>query len=399
MMFNTSNKGKCSMSRFISILILLLSITATSSYSGKITSAGLRTSRYGISPYPEPIGFHHTQYTMIGYFPKAAPVMIWTTGVIWDPGECHLYFPNDDNYPTDNISYSNEDLNEDYLTYFDSVGIKVFLQIEPGDADMETLIDIVFGRYKNHSSVIGFGVDVEWYECADNEWGKKVDDATAKEWEDMVKTHKDSYQLFLKHPDRTPSRFPKTYRGDIIFVNDCEGLTSKNSPDTGFVDYENDFLGVMKTFADTFYPNTIFFQIGYPSSADLWNDFDPKPKVMGDDLEKTCQTDQELGIFWVDFGMNGVLPHDNNWEPLDWPTKIKVFNNSKTVSNKFIFKPNKKYDLSIFSLDGKMLKQTHDFGYKIEKYIMNTNSITTGTFILKIENGKDSYRAKKMFYR
>ena len=81
------------------------------------------------------------------YFPYATPVAIWTTGVIWDPGECHLYFPNDQGYPTENMSYSGSDLNEEYLSYFDTVGIKVYLQVEPGDADIKTLIDMVLERY------------------------------------------------------------------------------------------------------------------------------------------------------------------------------------------------------------------------------------------------------------
>ena len=43
-----------------------------------------------------------------------------------------------------------------YLNDFDNRGVKVWLQVEPGLADIETLIDLVLTQYGHHSSIVGF---------------------------------------------------------------------------------------------------------------------------------------------------------------------------------------------------------------------------------------------------
>ena len=393
------------MIRHVLYFLFLCTIMVLPAYAGEVTHAGIRTSRYGINPYPEPVGWHHAIYIMNTYFPGTQPTAIWTTGVIWDPGECHLYFPNDQGYPTENMSYSGSDLNEEYLSYFDTVGIKVYLQVEPGDADIKTLIDMVLERYENHSSVIGFGVDVEWYQCADNEWGKQVTDTMAETWEGWVKAHDGSYKLFLKHPDRTPTRFPENYRGELIFVNDCEG---KNTVDdsAGFNDYENDFLGVMETFAEYFYPNTIFYQIGYPSIEELWEDFDPKPKVIGEDLKEICSTNQDLGVFWVDFGMEGVLLHDNNWIPQEWPTGIINHDLYTYGTGSFTLNPYQKCNLNVFSLNGRLLQSLVGYGNEIGRILThwsqdNTQQVfgNSGVIIYQIKQGEKAFITRKIIYK
>src|SRR3970282_1246307 len=102
------------------------------------------------------------------------------------------------------------------LDAFARAGIRVFLQVEPGLADPETLIDLVLTRYRHHPSVVGFGVDVEWYrEVAFPGWGKKRDDEGARRWEAQVKTHRADYRLFLKHWDLR--WMPPQHRGEIVF--------------------------------------------------------------------------------------------------------------------------------------------------------------------------------------
>jgi len=383
--------------------LFLFAALAVQLYAGEITQTGIRTSQYGITPQPQPRGWHHAIYTMNTYFPGTQPIAIWTAGEFWDPDECHLNFPNDQGYPTHKISYEDDyDLCENYLDYFDTAGIKVYLQIEPGHADVKTVTDIVLNRYKQHSCVIGFGIDVEWYECSLNVWGKKVTDAIAEQWEGWVKAHKSSYKLFLKHPNRTPTHLPPTYRGELIFVNDCEGKSNMNDS-AGFDDYENDFLGSMETFAEYFYPNTIFYQIGYPSIEELWQGFDPKPKVMGEDLKEICGTDQELGVFWVDFGMEGVLPHNNNWVPQDWPTGIinQDFNTYNTGF--FTLNPHQKCKLNIFSLNGRILLSVYGYGNEIDRLLSSWSykniEQNSGVVIVKIEQGEKSFLTKRYTFK
>ena len=44
------------------------------------------------------------------------------------------------------------------------------------------LIDLLYQQYGHHPSVIGFGVDVEWYRKDLAKFGKPVTDAEAQAW-------------------------------------------------------------------------------------------------------------------------------------------------------------------------------------------------------------------------
>jgi hypothetical protein len=141
--------------------------------------------------------------------------------------------------------------------------IKVFLQVEPGMADVNALIDLVLDSNQHHPSIIGFGVDVEWYQNAqEGGTGVQVSDALAQAWEERVKAHSTDYQLFLKHWDS--AFMPPTYRGDIVFVDDGQQFGTLE-----------DFIDDMAAWADTFDPNTIIFQYGYPSDKTWWASLAP----------------------------------------------------------------------------------------------------------------------------
>jgi len=260
----------------------------------KVVFAGVRSSNYGIDPFPEPSGWDLAIKTMSGYFEGSTPCAIWIVGEFRGPKECHLFFPPEGkNYL--NVYFHDSDKHERYLTYFDQAGIKVFLQVEPANADVLTLIDLVLNRYKHHECIIGFGIDVEWYREFENpKWGVKVDDDLAKEWEAKVKSHNADYRLFLKHWDR--DWMPKKYRGDIVFVDDSQILKNLEEMVDEFADY----------WADFFKPNTVLFQIGYKSDKPWWQKLDNPPRDIGEAIAK--RVDQECGIFWVDFTLRDVLP-------------------------------------------------------------------------------------------
>jgi hypothetical protein len=237
---------------------------------------------------------------MAGYFSGATPIGVWLVGEIFFNGENSgqgLEFPNPGGAYDSKIEFSDTDKHEEYLSYFDSHGIKVFLQFEPGFADIEDLIDATYLQYGDHSSIIGFGIDVEWYqsECDGCE-NTAVSDATAQAWEEKVKEVDSNYRLFLKHYDK--SFLPPGYRGDIIFIDDSE--------ENG--DYDT-FKYEMGGFAEFFYPSDVMFQIGYESDKSWWKNLaDPVPQTIGEAL--AAQTDQNCGIVWVDFTLNDVLPTD-----------------------------------------------------------------------------------------
>jgi hypothetical protein len=259
----------------------------------KVLFAGVRSSSYGIEPFPEPPEWQNAMRTMSGYFEGSTPCAIWIVGEFRRPKDCQLYFPGDEKqYPY--IQFDTLDKHERYLSFFDKAGIKVFLQVEPAQADMITLIDLVLERYKHHECVIGFGVDVEWYREFENpEWGVKVDDASAKQWEARVKSHNPQYRLFLKHWDR--SWMPEKYRGDIIFVDDSQIFKDFNFMVEEFVNH----------WANYFKPNTVFYQIGYRSDRAWWKKLNNPPKTIGDAIRKRIE--QDCGIFWVDFTLREVF--------------------------------------------------------------------------------------------
>lgn len=259
-----------------------------------IVFSGARSSQYGIKPFPEPEGWLKAIRTMTEYLPGSEPCAIWIVGEFRRNKACHLYFPSGDRDYT-NIEFEPSDKHERYLDLFDRTGIKVFLQVEPASADMPTLIDLVLDRYEHHPSVIGFGVDVEWHRESENpEWGVPVDDGMAEAWDKRVKSHNPRYRLFLKHWDR--KWMPTNYRSDIVFVSDSQIFDSFDPMLEEFTSY----------WAAHFYPNTVFFQIGYKSDRTWWQKMKNPPEEMGKRIAENVR--QDCGIFWVDFTLKDVLP-------------------------------------------------------------------------------------------
>ena len=260
-----------------------------------VAFAGVRSSIYGIRPFPEPASWEKAIQAMAGYYPGSTPVAVWIVGHLGRPRDCVLEFPGDGRtYP--NIQFAEYDKHERYLEAFDRAGIKVFLQVEPANADMKTLIDLILGRYGKHPSVIGFGVDVEWHREADRPTeGVPVDDATGRQWEAWVKAHDPAYRLFIKHWDQ---RFLcPTYRGDIVFVDDSQ-----------IVESEDVLVKEFEAWGKSFYPNPVMFQIGYPSDRPWWSKLPDPPKTLGQAI--AARIAQPCGLIWVDFTLREVLPVD-----------------------------------------------------------------------------------------
>jgi len=256
--------------------------------------AGVRSSTYGIRPFPDPDGWQLAMDVMKNRFERSTACAIWIVGTMHGERTCRLEFPSDGQIDS-TIAFLDYDKHEHYLQHFDTTGIKVFLQVEPANADLIRLIDLVLERYKHHECVAGFGVDVEWYREADNpDWGVKVSDELAQIWEQRVKSFNPDYQLFLKHWDR--DWMPPNYRGDLIFVDDSQGLKNFNGMLNEFVDY----------WANYFKPNMVFFQFGYRRDRSWWQKLDHPPGEIGIAIAQNIS--QNCGVFWVDFTLKDVLP-------------------------------------------------------------------------------------------
>jgi hypothetical protein len=256
--------------------------------------AGARSSSYGIRPFPDPNGWQSVMDTMKNYFKGSTACAIWIVGRMHGDRKCRLEFTPDGQTDT-SLVFLDYDKHEVYLQHFDSTGIKVFLQVEPANASMIRLIDLVLNRYKHHPCVIGFGIDVEWFREAENpEWGVKVSDDSAKAWEQQVKSINPDYKLFLKHWDR--NWMPPTYRGDLIFVSDSQIFKKMDDMLEEFVVY----------WADYFKPNMVFYQFGYRSDKSWWQNLDNPPQEIGNTIARNIS--QNCGIFWVDFTLRDVFP-------------------------------------------------------------------------------------------
>ncbi|MBN2656775.1 MAG: hypothetical protein JXR86_06925 [Spirochaetales bacterium] len=286
------------MKRCISLIILSVLLFASCAGSGperKMVYGGARSSRYGIRPFPDEREWASMVKSIAGDTDAASPALIWIVGeIVSDKGQslCRLNFPGEKG-EVDNVLFSTFDENEKYLDFFDRKGIKVFLQVEPGDGDLGDLIRLVLDRYGHHSSVAGFGVDVEWFRIGGTDgWGTRIDDKMAQEWESLVRSYKQDYRLFLKHWD--PRWMPPRYRGDLIFVNDSQEFSSLTSMKEEF-----------RSWADIFYPNMIFIQTGYEADRELWSGLDHP----AGDLSRLLTEDirQTHGFFWVDFTLQRIF--------------------------------------------------------------------------------------------
>ena len=274
---------------FIFILFFLTSCASVKN-SGPALEAGFRYSSYGPTSNPGNDYWIDVGKQMAARFSGAKPAAIWIVGVV-DGDGTYLSFNCETEDP--NIRCGYVDMNEDMLTAFDKEGFDVWLQVEAGNADMDELIDIVLNQYKHHPSVVGFGVDVEWYQSTDGPEGTPITDEVAKHWVNAIQKHDPDYRLFLKHWDE--AWMPPTVRDGIMFINYSQQFES-------FDQILSEFIEWGKTFA----PAPVGFQYGYPADKLWWQDLQDPPKDIGQALLDNIPNTQ--GLFWVDFTIIEMFP-------------------------------------------------------------------------------------------
>jgi hypothetical protein len=262
--------------------------------------AGWRSSAYGHQQDRPPSYWVYVAEEMASRFPGSQPSGIWIAGFLRSDA-CHLQFPNRDetNYP--GIEFASTDLNERYLDAFDDAGVKVWLQVEPGDANVETLIDLVLNEYKHHGCIIGFGVDVEWLESGSYNNGRSVTNVEAAAWLSKVKSHNPEYKLFLKHwrSDKMPTAHP----AEIVYIDDSCDYADLN-------EMTDEFILWGKAFSNA----EVGFQIGYDLDTngdglrdrDWWIALDDPPEEIGDALISKIPNCRY--VYWVDFTILEVFP-------------------------------------------------------------------------------------------
>lgn len=117
-------------------------------------------------------------------------------------------------------SYNATDKVEPYLKKFDEDGLKVILSIQPNEADMSDLIDIVLSRYGHHKCIIGVNVDMEWKLTGNP---NRVSNEERDLWLKKVQGYNSKSKLFLTY-FKDYTYFPDDKK-EVIILFDGERAT------------------------------------------------------------------------------------------------------------------------------------------------------------------------------
>jgi hypothetical protein len=252
--------------------------------------AGFRYSSYGPPYNPGPDYWVSVGQQMAGKFEGAVPQGIWILSTIHGEGT-FANFPTGIESPY--ILDSPVDGNEAILTLFDEQGVQVWLQVEPGMAPVEDLIHALLKQYGHHPSVIGVGVDVEWYQSSGTPEGKPVSDEEARAWVTAARSHGEQYRVFLKHWEI--GWMPPTERDGLVFIDDSQEF-----------DTLDDMIAEFEEWGEAFAPAPVGFQFGYRADKPWWGEFDDPPATIGNAILEAVPNTEAL--YWVDFTVLEVFP-------------------------------------------------------------------------------------------
>ncbi|MDR0303305.1 MAG: hypothetical protein LBH98_00815 [Chitinispirillales bacterium] len=285
----------------VGVMIMTALALADTEKTSNLFFAGIRSSIYGFDgKFPSP---EEAANVILNVSQKlqSAPSAVWLVGTIQDNGFCRLEFPAKGK----NISSLKYDRHEKYLSKFDEIGAKIFLQIEAGNADMKTLVDLVMKQYGHHKCVVGFGIDVEWYpsdgttNCSDDGRKTPLDKPQLQELDKHLKTFGKNYRLFVKHWE--PQYLGNSPVSDVIYISDSQDLENLNN-----------MVDEFALWAEKFAPNDVGFQFGYNSDKSWWETMDDPILEITNALKDRIKN-QKVHIYWVDFSIRDDR-FDNLWK-------------------------------------------------------------------------------------
>ncbi|MBP5551780.1 MAG: hypothetical protein J6X41_00175 [Spirochaetales bacterium] len=261
----------------------------------RISSYGMRSS-FGKDNFPDETTMAGFAQKMAGCYEGSNGAYILIVGTMSGDDTCQLAFPVTGK--NDYIRGADDDRYESYLDKCDELGIDVWLQVEPGYADLEKLAEIVMNRYKHHSSVKGFGIDVEWHKPIEGtDEGTKLSDADAKKVLNKVRSINPEYTVFVKH--WMQRQLPTKMEG-LIYVNDSQQFEDMNHVINEFTEW-----------ASYYAPQPVMFQIGYNADKPIWNAYTNPAKEFGQAIVDRCNSGNDVGIIWVDFTLSQVINKTN----------------------------------------------------------------------------------------
>jgi len=349
-----------------SLLAALLS-TISISAATLVEWGGARSSSYGADPFPEDVEWTNLNLNIAEKVSAKTPTAIWIVGTInSDEGSCDLEFdqPEDLDSIPENINFvgSDEIDHDAMLDYFDTHGIKLFLQVEPALADLPTLMDIVMKQFGGHPCVAGFGFDIEWFNVPDEDhvnggdntgYENQVTKELASAWDQQLKAFNPNYTLFLKH--WIPEYLAATEEDivdDILYIDDTQGYGDIDELVSEFTDWS--------TYFD---PSPVGFQFGYEKDSIWWTDLSDPVAEISDGIKTALDdngSNQKVGMFWVDFTLQNEAVADL-W---DTNTATAVIPTSCIKSNATVQLHGRTLDfgqpmksVKLFSPAGRMVKE------------------------------------------
>jgi hypothetical protein len=278
-------------------------ITNDDSSTTNTMVAGWRSSEYGNDnqwghDQSNPAYWINVAQQMSSKFPGSTPGGVLVVGELdGAPGtttSTFMPFPKPSGtYP--NVTFGTTDAIEPLLTAYDNAGLKVYLQVESADADIPMLMDLIMNRYKQHPSVMGFGVDVEWYHQKQYPDGRPLTDSEVNSWATKVTTYNPNYSLMVKHWDW--SYLSNARPSNVLFLTDSEQLGSLSNATSEYI-----------AWIDHFGSAQVGFQIGYPSDMSWWGNLsDPASSIINPVI--AARPNANIGaVYWVDFSVLKVFP-------------------------------------------------------------------------------------------
>lgn len=358
------------------VLFLAVQISAqvsTPSDSGRL--AGFRASRilqsYPGNQFPSSAYWSAAGKWVAGKFTNAHPAGVWIVSLYISNGTTQMNFPSG-GLSLPYVNFISVDHNEAYLQHLDQEGYKIWLQVEPGAASVDTLISIVLNRYKHHPCVAGFGVDVEWLDTHLHSGGRKVTDAEAQRWEAKVKAVNPGYTLFLKHYGQ--SWMPPAYRGDIMFIDDSQMFTSLNQ-----------LVNEFKSWGNKFAPNKVGFQIGYPKDSVWWNKLSDPVRDIGTPLFQNIPNC--AFVAWVDFTLTRVFPLttvQDQGRDVNQSSLLRIYPNPANASAEILWNTPIKQEgvVQITDIVGRVVQEDRIENQK--GYSLDLSGISSGTYLVRV---------------
>lgn len=274
--------------RFITCVILIILLVGCR--TGSDLYYGTTGSRHGIKPYPSKEQWLN-YINMISESSNNEPAILWVVGSYQSNG-IKLNFPGSDD-KSKKVYFSDIDLNEQYLDFFDKNNIRVFLLLEPGSADLKMAISAVLNKYSNHKSISGVCLDLEWYKIdSSNPFGLTHTVSDIENLLNHINEYNEKYKLILKHWDI--NKIEKYDNKNLIYLQSMEGIKSIE-----------ELIDRHKIWSRFYYPNSIGIEVGFIKDLKFWNSFKEPLKEIPLIMDKL--TSEKSSFFWSESSLHQIM--------------------------------------------------------------------------------------------